>query len=116
MGYERTCPMCGKIFYSGVDWGYKRGENCICSYSCLLKYDAKKHRVTKRLAETTGRTQRSHKYILYDTVEKKNVTVAEISENKNLSKTTIRVLLRDIDPGELLFNQYRLLNCLTEGL
>jgi len=39
-GTERECPICGKQFLShGEDWGYKRSEIYLCSWSCLRKWD-----------------------------------------------------------------------------
>lgn len=35
---EKTCPVCGKIFYPPSDeWGYREGETLICSWHCLCE-------------------------------------------------------------------------------
>lgn len=47
VGWEKKCPVCGKTFWAGSQWAYKRGYErngylYICSWKCLNKWDERK--------------------------------------------------------------------------
>ena len=49
----RTCPVCGREYWAGLDWVYKRGYEksmkYFCSWTCLRKYDQAKESDKKRI-------------------------------------------------------------------
>lgn len=73
---ERTCPVCGKIFcfQSLSIWGYKLGEDLVCSYSCLKKLENKRKRATM-----TGSAQ-----MVQDGLNR-GLSIAEIARETGLS-------------------------------
>lgn len=53
---EKTCPVCGKIFYPPSDeWGYKEGESLICSWHCLCELRRKNAASVRRICRRSGK-------------------------------------------------------------
>lgn len=53
---EKTCPVCGKIFYPPSDeWGYKEGESLICSWHCLCELRRRNAASVRRICRRTGK-------------------------------------------------------------
>lgn len=47
VGWEKHCPVCGKTFWAGSEWAYKRGYESkgytyLCSWKCLNICDERK--------------------------------------------------------------------------
>lgn len=73
-GRERTCPVCGKLFYPAdtASWAYKQialdkngnrsGNNVVlCSYGCNQKYKIEQHRRKKMAEKSNAKTNKTVK-------------------------------------------------------
>ncbi|MBR6558460.1 MAG: hypothetical protein IKT70_05550 [Clostridia bacterium] len=45
---EKKCPVCGKTFVPAVFHVYYRGEDVMCSWSCLNEYGRRKETFRRR--------------------------------------------------------------------
>lgn len=88
---KTTCPVCGKKFSAGQDWGYGVGARNVCSWTCQRKMER---------GEWTdmGRRQISDSDIKWiQSLRQDGKTFAEIMGETGFCKSTVERYCKDID-------------------
>lgn len=107
MGIKRICPICKKIFYSGIDWGYMHFGDYLCSYPCLLK--AQEMEEGYEAFADPGGYKRGWRNVFYDTKQKCMVTMQDVADEIGYTPATVCRHIKRLDKNELLYDRYKYL-------